>query len=766
MSTRVWSRSIVTLAVWMVMAVLSPAWLSAQPSVVTGVVTDESGGAINAVSITVRNAAGSIAQTTTTDAIGAFSVSGLTPGRYAIEAESPLFARTEVTLDLSDGRAPSVVRLTMKIGGLVESMVVTGRRVETRLSETPQKIEVVDARDIERSVAADITDVLKKNSGVDVVQYTGGLSGIGIRGFRPETSGINKRSLLLVDGRPSGVTNLSTLLLDNVDHIEVLKGPASAVYGASAMGGVVNIITRQSRGPVAGNGRVAFGSFNSSELGGRAGGSLTPRLDFDVTGSIFNQRDDIRMGNGAVRPATTYKTYDGSARLGADVAKAWRLDGRVNAYRGRDISTPGDVFNGVASQGRKNLEHASGDVRLSGQIARHLVSATAYAAGEQNHTTNVTSSNPLDQGFLPYLSFENDLGWSGAQLKDAWGWSRANNLLVGLDYERVSSNSKSYLRTRAPQAPFSADSRKNTVGVYAENTVNVNQGRTVVSLGGRLDRIEVKTVDTPLKTNFMPSTTTFTIFNPSVGIKQEIVRGLRAHATAGRAFVPADASALTGFTTNIVGGRTQINQGNPDLKPEHSVSFDGGLELSTTATHLDVTYFQTAVKDRVVSNVPLVTPAPPPPAPIVLTAVNTLASHIYGMDVDFAHRVNPALSVFSNVTHYFSRREQLPTTGERNILNVPSNTVRAGLDVDWRRLSSRLSARYVQGRQDQDFNVPASPVVDYPNFTVVDLSTTYQVHAQHAVVLTVNNLTDTFYYEKRGYPLQGASFMIKYRIGR
>ena len=130
------------------------------------------------------------------------------------------------------------------------------------------------------------------------------------------------------------------------------------------------------------------------------------------------------------------------------------------------------------------------------------------------------------------------------------------------------------------------------------------------SLGGRLDRLEVETLDTPLKTNFTPSTATFTLLNPSVGVKQEIIRGLRAHATAGRAFVPADASALTGFTTSVIGGRTQIIQGNPDLKPEHSVSVDGGLEWLSTSTHVDVTYFQTAVKDRVVTSVTV--SAPPP----------------------------------------------------------------------------------------------------------------------------------------------------------
>lgn len=98
-------------------------------------------------------------------------------------------------------------------------------------------------------------------------------------------------------------------------------------------------------------------------------------------------------------------------------------------------------------------------------------------------------------------------------------------------------------------------------------------------------------------------------------------------------------------------------------------------------------------------------------------------------------------------------------------MNVATNTVRAGVDVDLGRLSSRVSARYVQGRQDQDFNVAGAPVVNYPNFAVVDLSATYRLHPLHGMVLTVNNLFDTYYYEKKGYPLAGTSFTLKYRFG-
>jgi outer membrane receptor for ferrienterochelin and colicin len=145
-----------------------------------------------------------------------------------------------------------MLRVALRPAGFSEAVIVTAARVETRKRETPMSVDVIDRTDLERTVAADLTDALKKNAGVDVIQYSGALSGIGIRGFRPQTSGINKRSLLLVDGRPSGITNLATLMLDDVERIEVLQGPASAVYGSSAMGGVVNVITRQSRGKIGG----------------------------------------------------------------------------------------------------------------------------------------------------------------------------------------------------------------------------------------------------------------------------------------------------------------------------------------------------------------------------------------------------------------------------------------------------------------------------------------------------------------------------------
>jgi len=730
---------------------------------VPGVVVDQVGGAIAGARVTASDANGAVVQTTTADAAGAFTLGGLAPGIYSVLVEMHLFSPITLRVTVPDSGSVSALRIVLRAGGFAESVVVTGRRVETRLSETPQKIEVIDATDIERSVAADLTDVLKKNAGVDVVQYTGALSGVGIRGFRPQISGINKRSLLLIDGRPSGVTNLATLLLDNVERIEVLKGAASAVYGSSAMGGVINVITRQSRGKVGGNVRIGVGSFGATEFAGRAGGSVSSKLDFDATVNVFDQRDDIRMGNGVTRPATSYKTYNGGGRLGVTLDGGWRLDGRVDFYRGRDISTPPDIVAGTIGQGSKNIERSTGDARVTGRVGAHDVSFTGYTAGESSHSSNVTTSNPLDVPFLPFLSFESELDWVGAQAKDSWHWSTLNSVVLGFDFEKVTSVSRSYTRTGDQTSPFSANSNKRTAGFYVENTLKLRDGRTVVAAGGRLDRITAETVDTPLKTNFTPSETTFTVFNPSLGIKHELVEGLRAHFAVGRAFIPAEASMLTGFTTTIVGGRTQTSQGNPDLKPERSTSFDIGAEWTGPTTRFDVTLFRTVVKDRFISNVVISNPLPPDP--IIVSVRNGLDAHISGLDLEAERRIGSRVGVFGNATHYFGRKERLATGAEQDILNVASNTVRAGVDVDFGRLSTRVSGRYVQGRKDNDFNAPGFPIIDYENFTVVDASVTYRLVRQHAIVLAINNVFDAFYYEKLGYPLQGASFKVSYRLG-
>ena len=181
---------------------------------------------------------------------------------------------------------------------------------------------------------------------------------------------------------------------------------------------------------------------------------------------------------------------------------------------------------------------------------------------------------------------------------------------------------------------------------------------------------------------------------------------MRAHAAAGRAFIPAEAIMLTGYTTTTVGGRTQISQGNPDLKPERSTSIDVGVEWTTRGTRVDLTVFRTEVKDRFISNV--VVSSPPPPEPIVLSVSQRTRRAPQRPGVEIDRRFGTRFAVFANTTHYFNRRERLANGQEQDILNVPAHTIRAGIDVD--RAPQRPPVGSLRsGRKDNDFSQPGFP---------------------------------------------------------
>src|SRR5690606_10678152 len=136
-----------------------------------------------------------------------------------------------------------------------------------------------------------------------------------------------------------------------VERVEVLRGPASALYGASAMGGVVNLVTRTSRGSPGGEIRVGYGSFGSYVATLQAGGSVAPGLDLDLSLSTFGQSDGYRTGSRRTLSAsdpvktfadgrreplewvgtdtvlgfTEHAARSGSARLGYAMGGGWRL---------------------------------------------------------------------------------------------------------------------------------------------------------------------------------------------------------------------------------------------------------------------------------------------------------------------------------------------------------------------------------------------------------------------------------------------------------
>lgn len=702
---------------------------------------------------------------------------------------------------------------TAKGHGL-EEVVVVATRTETTLRKIPQKVDVITAKDIELTPAHDLTDVLKKTASISVIQYPSLLSGVGIRGFRPQFSGLNQRTLLLVDGRPAGATNLSTIMLNNVARIEVLKGPASALYGSQAMGGVINVITRRSTGPVRSALYVEGGSFETVQAGFNSGGTLVGKLDYDVSFSYFDRAKEYRIGqnnwlrnlfgytsavknytdkpavevddqrgDGQSRPNTRYGYYAGSLRLGYALSEHLRVDVRGERFLATNVESPGDITNGNLDATSKDVGRYGGDLSLTGQYGAHQPSLKLYTS-EENTLSNTLFTNNV--AVIPFRSSQSLNSFRGGQLRDTWKLG-PHSFTAGVDYYSAATTARRYTSTVLEVAPSSPNYAIRTAAAYVQGNLRLLDEKLILQPGLRYDDITFDVQDTPLLTTYHGGKQHTPFVSPSFGAVYQLSKPLRVKATVGRAFVTPDAFSVAGYSEvrTTAGampagtGRVSQTTGNPDLKNENSVSYDAGLgyQHPRLGISADVTYFSTNVNDRITRVVTQVNQRLPNNDLLVSTATyqNALGSQIRGLEFELGYDLGAlrqyaySLRLFTNTTALLKAQERVLTADgtqtPRDITNVARRNVNYGLEYDnykWLRL--RLTGRYAGGRKDTDFTDAANPQIDYANYMVLDFVGAYTLQGKHTMTLLVSNLTDENYYEKRGYSLPGRSVSLRYGL--
>ncbi len=165
-------------------------------------------------------------------------------------------------IHLMPGKDTSIVVLMLEEALTTGPVVVTASRRMQALEDVPISISVLDADDVARRVPVNTDEVMRTVSGVSMVEDQ-----ISIRGSSGYSRGVGSRVLLLMDGVPlltgdTGEINWESIPVQQIDRIEVVKGAGSALYGSSALGGVVNIITKGISGPVRTMVRSSLGTYD------------------------------------------------------------------------------------------------------------------------------------------------------------------------------------------------------------------------------------------------------------------------------------------------------------------------------------------------------------------------------------------------------------------------------------------------------------------------------------------------------------------------
>lgn len=752
--------------------------LAADRGSVEGTVADPQGAKITFARVTLRNLAGVIVYETRTDNEGKFSFSSVAEGRYSLAVEAPGFAQKDrKTIEVNAGRAENI-SIELEIAAVSDYIVVTPTRTDISSASLGGNVSVVESRDFERASLSLVSEPLRQVPGLAVVQ-TAGRGGITSVFTRGGESDYNK---MLIDGVPvnsaGGLFDFAFLTPENVERIEVVRGPRSALFGSDAMTSVIQLITR--RGSTSAPELELSGEGGSYKYHREAARLSGLRNWFDYSASFGFQSTDNRFEN------NDYINRSASANLGfrfnpdADL----RITSRFNS---NNLGVPGPaaaLF--VDPDQRQNHK----DIALAAAFNLKTTSRWHQSARGIYSEFDTLSIDPVAQDLtkpnrppLPPFSFGVDFAFSfrehqkraGIHYQSIFAFNASNTLTAGIDFEHES-------------AVFTDSSRvsptRNNFGIYVQDQAAWHE-RVFLTAGVRLERNTARVPDdlraallslgSPAPTKDVGFGTTA---NPNVSLsvfarphqESETFGATRLKASFGTAI--KEPGLTEAFSPNI------FFLGNPDIDPERAISFDVGAsqEFFGRRGSVEVNYFDNRFRDVIAFVFDPVTFGP-----IILpdgrltNFINLERATARGIEAIGAARPTIKLSIRASYTFLRSRLERASSTSQEvgfTLLRRPRHS--GAFEVSWvdERFDVTFDGTFVGRRRDIDpvfgsrVDFEGQPIFN-EGYARVNASGSYRINRHLTAFARVENLLNDDYQEVLGFPAYRLNFRagLRLRIG-
>lgn len=580
-------------------------------------------------------------------------------------------------------------------------VVTTPLRRPSALVRATSSVSLVEEEDIKTSAAPDLPSLLKRLPGVSITGYggQGSNSNVSLRGM---SAG---QTLVLVNGvrtssATSGTSSIFNIPLASIERIEIAKGPHAAQYGADAMGGVINIITKQ--GDQCAGGRDRCASLTTGVThpwGGHASGDLRGRTASGI---------DYAFGGGFLGT----QGYDFTTPL------AW----------GHEPDDDGFL------QGFMNFSLAK-----SFDWGR-LYADGLFARGRSQYDASYPSDNEVDTDTFA--------GKIGGSFRHSDSWSSTVELSNSLDH---STNFRENFPTKSE-----FDTQRFGVFASTEKTLEFGDATHVAIIGGEAYRESVaSTVDFDVTSRdlaavFGQYSVAYGPLTIDTGLRYDHNEQFGGATTynlgASWAFTPdlvARASYGTGFRAPTFNDLYYPGFSNPDLKPEKSRSYELGLNWQLTAdTALDVALYQTWLTDAIASNPPTYIP------------FNVARAKVSGVEATVAHQFGDRWNGKASIDYrepknednglYIPYRDRFKATAELGF------TATDQLDLTTKLLYA--SARFA--------NAPNT--VKLPEYVTVDFAANYAFDEQARLKFSVENVFDEQYSTVTNYRAPGRTINLSF----
>lgn len=490
---------------------------------------------------------------------------------------------------------------------------VTAAKHEMEMADVPMSVSVVDGDAVTKSSAATVADLLEDVPGVQV--SSNGPAGIKYVNIRGEG---NNRTVILVDGQKiseqksmEGIPILTSV--QDIERVEVIKGPASVLYGSNAIGGVVNIITKKGPKEDGVHGSVGLRGDSGTHgidqyysLDGRFG-DFSARVSFSDENHGNVESPKGRLEN------TDYRVQNSTAYLAYDISEKATFGAKFEMFRGREnsFSNTEGFYPSLPSWDRDKVGLFLDVKDISDTFVKFHADAFFQKTDKDFDQDGTISMGML--GSVPmHVDTRNKLHSYGMNLQADFAFADQHYLIVGadLEYQDLDSTSETQMTFPAMMGGEYLSSRPDsasvlTAALYAQDEWNFAEG-WALTLGARGTYVKNELDGTTQSVTQRGTTTataipsqsdedahaTFSVSLVNTQIENWTFRGTVAqgyrYATINELYI---GSGMYGTGTTF--------QANPNLDPESSTTYEIGIRYNNEKLNIDTTFFYTDAEDYI-----------------------------------------------------------------------------------------------------------------------------------------------------------------------
>lgn len=638
----------------------------------------------------------------------------------------------------------------------IEEIVITATKTKRALKDVPARVAVINSKTIELSPAMQIDDILRFVPGVNVNRSSGIYAQRPMVTLRGLSGDEQSRTLVLLNGIPintsdEGGVNWNRINTNDIERIEVFKGPGSSLYGNNALGGVINLISRKPDKPQELFAALSYGTFNTV----RQDLNIRIKTEKGYYGSIsqyFVKSDGYNNVPKANRTpydkARFLEEIGVSARAGNDINPWFNWELQYDIFRdkrgeGYQIHTPEgcyrnfntNLFRGTIKGGNKKTQY---DVSLYYQLEHYYDINEKLQGG--NYTRYDVNAFRSDKGAIASASHQ---------------LFKNNTLTAGAEWKEGGIDGGDYYQT-APYDTIQNAGKISTISGYFQDEYALFNNKISLVAGLRFDHVafsdgEFYSTD-PWNTTPALNDNTWNELSPRLGARFNFIEQVSAYLSYSHGFRASILDDLTRSGWMWVGPK----YANPNLGPESLNNFEIGADLfPIEKLKISATVWYSLGKDFLY---------------YVSTGDSLFGRSIYirenvtnltsrGAELSLEYQLNPNLNFMASYTYTKSvigAFDQRPDLVNKQLKYAPVNSASASVFWQNKIVNTSISALY----KDKQFTDDLNSISIDPYFTL-DLQLSRPINEHFIISLDVQDLLNNQHLEPGNYLSPGRLFNVR-----